>query len=84
MHTKSSFKQELLKFYTNKLNETLLDMGIKQRRFPDFSTDKLGLSHTDSIVLIYCLKCCINCHVLPFDFQGDLRANQDGAFVIFV
>lgn len=84
MHTKSNFKQELLKFYTNKLNETLLDMGIKQRRFPDFSTDKLDLSHIDSIVLIYYLKCCVNCHVLPFDFQGDLRANQDGAFVIFV
>lgn len=83
MHTKRKFKQGLLKFYTNKLNETLLDMGIKQRRFPDFSTDKLGLSHTDSIVLIYCLK-CVNCHVLSFDFQGDLRANQDGAFVIFV
>lgn len=59
-------------------------MGIKQKRFPDFSTDKLGLSHVDSIVLVYCLKCCVNCDVLPFDFQGDLRVNQAGAYVIFV
>lgn len=59
-------------------------MGIKQKRFPDFSTDILGLSHIDSIVLIYCLKCSVNCRVLPFDFQGDLHANQAGANVIFV
>lgn len=59
-------------------------MGIKQKRFPDFSTDKLGLPHLDSIVLIYCLKCCVNCYVLPFDFQGDLSANQASAYVIFV